>query len=414
MLGQAPSIDTAQRIVPDRFNSPEAMKKPYIILISADGFRSDYAEKYEAKNILNLASRGVRAKAMLPSFPSITFPNHWSLITGMYPSHHGLVDNYFYDPAKASYYFMNKAETSEDGSWYGGTPLWSLAEKNKTISAALQWVGSSSQAGGVRPTYYYPYHEKFSPNKKVAKVINWLKLPAEKRPHFIALYFPEVDAAGHHFGPEASETRNAVQLVDAAIGKLVTDVKNLGLENVNFIFLSDHGMLAVDKEHPLEIPEMLLDQSKFQVFNAQTLLRVRVKNPKDIVPTYRYLKKNVGEDYDVFLATRFPKKLHYGSKNDVYKRIGDLLLVPKAPKIFLEKGRKTTVGKHGYDPRKVPEMKAIFYAWGPLFEEGLVINEFKNVNVYPLVADILNLEPPKNIDGKNKLRKVLKKKKSIL
>lgn len=411
MLGQAPSIDTAQRIVPDRFNSPEAMKKPYIILISADGFRSDYAEKYEATNILNLASRGVRAKAMLPSFPSITFPNHWSLITGMYPSHHGLVDNYFYDPEKASYYFMNKAETSEDGSWYGGTPLWSLAEKNKTISATLQWVGSSSQAGGVRPTYYYPYHEKFSPNEKVAKVINWLKLPAEKRPHFIALYFPEVDAAGHHFGPEASETRNAVQLVDAAIGKLVTDVKNLGLENVNFIFLSDHGMLAVDKEHPLEIPEMLLDQSKFQVFNAQTLLRVRVKNPKDIAPTYQFLKKNTSEDYDVFLATRFPKKLHYGSKNDVYKRIGDLLLVPKPPKIFLEKGRKTTVGKHGYEPRKVPEMKAIFYAWGPLFEEGLVINEFKNVNVYPLVADILKLETPMNIDGKNKLRKILKKKK---
>lgn len=410
VYGQTKPIDTAQRVVPDRVNSVEAMKKPYVIMISADGYRSDYSEKYGAENVLRLASQGVQAKAMLPSFPSITFPNHWSLITGMYPSHHGLVDNFFYDPNKQAVYFMNKTEIVEDGSWYGGTPLWALAEKNNVISASLQWVGSASDAGGARPTYYYPYHEKFTPNEKVAKVVNWLKLPQEKRPHFIALYFPEVDGAGHHFGPEAAETKNAVKLVDAAIGKLVEEVNALGLQNVNFVFVSDHGMLGVDKDNPIDIPEILADQSKYQFFNGQTLLRVFVKNPMDVKPTFHQLKKNATGDYKVYLNKRFPRKLHYGFKDDTFQRIGQIILVPKAPKIFLEKGKKTTVGKHGYDPKKVPEMKAVFYAWGPAFQKGLVIDEFRNVNVYPLVAEVLELPIPKNIDGKQKvLEKTLKK-----
>ena len=397
--------DTAQVIVPNRINSAEAISKPYVILISADGFRYDYAEKYKAKNLLKIAENGVSAKALIPSFPTITFPNHWSLITGLYPAHHGLIDNYFYDYKKEKFYAMSNKEAAEDGTWYGGTPLWSLAEKQGVLSASMMWVGSASDAGGTRPTYYYHYHEKFSPEEKVEKVIDWLQLPEDRRPHFISLYFPEVDGSGHRFGPESEETEKAVQLVDEAVGSLVEKVKQLGLKNVNFIFVADHGMIKVDLENPIDIPEILFDKARFDFFNAQTLLRVVVKNPEEIKSVYKELKKSKTAEYDVFLNKRFPKKLNFAMKDDRYNRIGHIILVPKAPKIFLEKDKKTSSGKHGYSPYEVPEMKATFIASGPAFKQNKKIGEFQNVNVYPIVVDILKLKMTEPTDGTQKVAK---------
>jgi len=410
IFAQTTKIDTAQIIIPNRFNNAEAKAKPYVIMISADGFRYDYAKKYNAQNLLKYSGQGIQAKAMIPSYPSITFPNHWSLITGLYPAHHGLVDNFFYDYKLQKNYAMNKKDIVEDGNWYGGIPLWALAEKQGMISASMQWVGSASEAGGKRPTYYYPYHEKFTPSGKVDKVVNWLKLPEDKRPHFISMYFPEVDGAGHHFGPEAKETEIAVQLVDAAIGNLVEKVNQLGLKNVNFIFVSDHGMIQVDGGNPLEIPTMLFDKKRFDFYNSQTLLRVYVKNPAEVNTVFKGLKANKTDDYEVYLDKKLPKYLHFATRDDRYNRIGQILLIPKAPKVFLEKDQKTSLGKHGYDPKLVPEMKATFFAWGSEFKNNLIIDEFSNVNVYPLVAVILGLKLENKIDGKLKvLKEILKK-----
>ncbi|WP_312298668.1 ectonucleotide pyrophosphatase/phosphodiesterase [Chryseobacterium sp.] len=412
VFAQHTNTDTAQVVVPDRYNNIEAQSKPYVIMISTDGFRYDYAEKYNAQNLLRLSNSGVQAKAMIPSYPSITFPNHWSLITGLYPSHHGLIDNFFYDYKRKESYALSNKKNAEDGSWYGGTPLWGLAEKQGLVTASLMWVGSASDAGGLRPSYYYPYHEKFTPSEKVEKVVNWLKLPEDKRPHFISLYFPEVDGSGHHYGPDTKETETAVHLIDQAIGDLVQKVNALGLKDVNFVFVSDHGMIKVDGGTPLEIPSILLDKNRFDFYNSQTLLRVYVKNPDEVKAIYKELKANKTEDYEVYLDKKLPKYLHFATRDDRYNRIGQILLIPKAPKIFLEKGKKTSVGKHGYDPRIVPEMKATFYAWGPEFKNNIVINEFANVNVYPLVAEILGLKIDHPIDGKLKvLKEILKEKK---
>lgn len=401
--------DTAQVVVPSRKNSVEALSKPYVILISADGFRYDYLKKYNAINILKLAENGVSAKAMIPSFPSITFPNHWSLITGLYPAHHGLIDNYFYDYKKEKFYAMSSKENAEDGSWYGGIPLWSLAEKEGMLSASMMWVGSASDAAGMRPSYYYHYHEKFSPNDKVDKVIDWLKLPEENRPHFISLYFPEVDGAGHRFGPDAPETEKAVHMVDDAMKRLVEKVKALGLKNVNFIFVADHGMIKVDTEKPIEIPEILFDKTRFDFYNSQTLLRIVVKNPSEIKSVFRALKKNKTHDYEVFLDKRFPRKLNFAQRDDRFNRIGQIILVPKPAKIFLEKGKKTSVGKHGYSPYEVPEMKAVFVAFGSAFRQNKEIGEFQNVSVFPIITDILGLKITEPIDGTQKVAKEILK-----
>lgn len=411
VFAQQVYADTAQVVVSGRTNTTEALAKPYVIMISTDGFRYDYAKKYNAENLLKLSGNGVQAKAMIPSYPSITFPNHWSLITGLYPSHHGLIDNFFYDYKRKEGYAMSSRKNAEDGSWYGGTPLWALAEKQGMLSASLMWVGSASDAGGMRPSYYYPYHEKFTPSEKVDKVVNWLRLPEEKRPHFISLYFPEVDGSGHHFGPDSPQTEIAIHLIDRAIGDLVEKVNALGLKNVNFIFVSDHGMIKVDGGSPLEIPSLLFDKNRFDFYNSQTLLRVYVKNPAEVKTVYKELKAHKTADYEVYLDKKLPKYLHFATKDDRYNRIGQILLIPNAPKIFLEKGKKTSLGKHGYNPKIVPEMKAVFYAWGPELNTNQIISEFENINVYPLVTEILGLKTEQPIDGQLKvLKKVLKRK----
>lgn len=399
-------IDTAQIKIPHRKNTPNALQKPYLILISADGFRHDYVTQHQAQHLQSFSEQGVVAKGLVPSYPSITFPNHWSLITGLYPSHHGLIDNYFFDYQRQESYAMNNKKNAEDGSWYGGIPMWSLAEQQGVLSASLHWVGAASNASNTRPTYYYHYHEKFTPAEKIKKVVQWLKLPEEVRPHFISLYFPEVDAAGHYYGPEAMETQKAVQIVDQAIGDLVLQVKALGLDKVNFIFVSDHGMIKIDRENPLSIPTILEDKTRFDLYNAQTLLRVVVKDPKDLQPTYRSLKKQArNNDFSVYLTKRFPKKFHFSTKDDTYHRIGQILLLPKVPKVFLEKGKKTNQGKHGYLPTSTPEMDAVFFAWGDQFKKKLKIPKFPNVDVYPIMAELMGLKINTAIDGSSSTAK---------
>lgn len=401
--------DTAQIVVADRKNTPQTLTKPYVILISADGFRYDYAKKYHAKNILKLAEKGVSAKAIIPSYPSITGPNHYTMITGLFPSHTGFVDNYFYDKKRNDLFGMSIQSKISDGSWLGGIPLWSLAEQQGMLAASLFWVASNSDAGGTRPTYYYNYHEKFTADEKINIVLNWLKLPEEKRPHFITFYFPEVDKNGHLYGSESPEVQNAVKFVDDAIGKLIDKVNQLQLPNVNFIFVSDHGMIDVDIEDTLEIPALLQDKNRFIINNSQTLLRITLKNESEVNQVYRELKKNKSKDYKVYLTENFPKRLHYRTADDRFNRIGQILLVPHAPKIFLEPNARKTPGKHGYNPFKVPEMRATFAASGPAFKEGKKIGRFRNVNLYPMVAEILGLKVSQTIDGSPKTaKKVLK------
>ena len=400
--------DTTQKIIPGRVNSIEQQKKPYVILISADGFRYDLADKYHATNLLKLRKHGITASYMQPSFPSLTFPNHYSIVTGLYPAHHGIVDNSFYDAGKKRVYTISNKKAVGDSSWYGGTPLWVLAEKQQMLTASFYWVASESAIQGVRPTYYYIYNEAIPINQRIQTVKNWLQLPEDKRPHFITFYFPEVDHQEHRFGVDSKEAIDAVHFVDESVGKLVQSIDSLGL-NVNFIFLSDHGMINVDTVSTLSLPHAV-DTTKFFVLPNLTLLHLYAKDTNDIRPTYDALKKEA-VDFDVYLAANTPDRWHYSKSDDRYNRIGDILLVPHAPKVFNILHRRVPVAEHGYDPG-ITEMHAVFYAWGPAFKKHKKIEGFENVNVYPLIADILGLNNTEAIDGKSEvLQPSLKKKK---
>ncbi len=401
-------VDTTQRIELNRHNSKEQQDKPYLILVSSDGFRYDYAQKHKARTLIKLSEEGIRAEAMIPSYPSLTFPNHYSIVTGLYPSHHGIVDNRFYDAKRNDFYIVGNRPKVEDGTWYGGTPLWVLAEQQHMLAASFYWVGSEAAIQGIRPTYYYNYTEKIDIDQRIQIVVDWLNLPADRRPHLITFYMPQTDHAGHLYGPESEVTAQAVSFVDSAIYKLTEAVKKTGLKNVNYIFLSDHGMTQVDTEHTLGMPAAI-DTSKFIIPSGGTQVQLYAKNRRDIQPTYQKLKKEATE-YEVYLKTNVPARLHYGKSDDVMNRIGDIILIPKWPKVFNFSTRKPNIGWHGYDPTLVKDMLATFYAWGPAFQKNLKIPAFENVNLYPLITQLLGLTYTEKIDGRKELaKKILKK-----
>lgn len=391
--------DVDQQIEPGRINDSSQIEKPYVIYISADGFRYDYAEKYQAKNLLALRKKGVQAISMQPSYPSVTFSNHYTLATGMYPSHHGIVNNSFYDPHKQQLYVKTDFSAIKDSTWYGGVPIWVLAEQQKMLSAAFYWIGSETAILGVKPTYWYHFSTKIPMDTRIEAVKNWLQLPEDERPHLINFYFPEVDVAGHHFGTDSKETADAVKLIDDCVGQMVQLTQNMGLA-VNFVFVSDHGMINVDNINTMPLPS-IIDKNKFIVPNGDALLQLYAKDKKDIAPLYEKLKKEA-VDYDVYLANKMPKRWHYRAKENKDGRIGDIILIPRLPKVFNLTDKPTTIGKHGFD-NAIPEMQAVFYAWGPAFKSGLTINAFENVHVYPLVAKILGLAYHHKIDGNIKV-----------
>lgn len=391
--------DTTQKVIANRFNSIEQQQKNYVILISLDGFRWDLADKYQAKNLIKLRESGVHAAYLKPSYPSLTFPNHYGIATGMYPSHHGVVDNIFYDKARNVTFRRADKKMAVDSSWYGGKPLWVLAEEQKMLSAIFYWPGSEISMNGIKPTYLYNYSEIIPIDRRINVVKDWLHLPAEKRPHFIAMYFPQVDKAAHLYNPDSEETRQAVQLLDEAVGKMLAVANESGLP-INFIVLSDHGMTTVDKENTIPLPKAI-DLNHFIVPTGTAILHLYAKEKQYIKPAYKALKAEA-KDYDVYLSKNIPKVWNYNKKQDKYNRVGDMILVPHLPRVFSINKATPEAGQHGFDPA-IADMHAIFYASGPNFKSNLKIPAFENVNVYPLIAKILGLTYHHKIDGKGKV-----------
>jgi predicted AlkP superfamily pyrophosphatase or phosphodiesterase len=399
VAASAQITDSTQMVMPGRSNGSHQEQEPYVIFISADGFRHDLADKYQATHLLALRAAGINAESMTPSYPSVTFPNHYSLATGLYPSHHGLVDNAFFDPAKGRGYTIRDRTAVEDSSFYGGTPIWVLAERQKLLSASFFWVGSEAAVDGVRPTYYYRFNDKISLDTRLQAVKDWLTMPAAQRPHLILFYLSQVDHAEHFFGPDSKETDNAVHLVDDCIGKMTRMVDSLHLP-VNYVFVSDHGMGAVDTLHPIAPPA--IDTSKFITAFGGTMIHLYAKDKSAIAATYGQLKRSA-DGYDVYLPDQTPANWHYAVADDHHHRIGDILLVAHFPRVFHDRGRMLA-GEHGYDPA-IPDMGATFYAWGPAFRQAVTIPAFENVNVYPLIAHILGLTIDQPIDGSLKVLK---------
>jgi alkaline phosphatase D len=385
-------------------NAAEQQAKPYVVMVSLDGFRYDYARKYGAKHLLALGAQGAAAtQGMIPSYPSLTFPNHYTLVTGLYPEHHGIVANSFYDPARKQRYSYSDPAASGDGSWYGGIPLWVLAEKQGMRSACFYWPGSEAEIAGQRPTYYLKFDDHFPDAKRIEQVIAWLRMPSAQRPHFITLYYSNVDTAGHEYGPDSPQTAAAVEHVDQLVGDLWADLARLQLP-LDLIVVSDHGM---EREQGPWI-----DLDKYTDLTNFTTVGSLLYPNSEAAAEKAYQELKIKSDaFTVYRRKHVPAAFDYDSN----PRQGDPVIVANGPYAIRahasESGaqdRPPDAGVHGFDPRTMKSMRAIFIAVGPDIRPGSTLQPFENVNVYPLVARILGLNAP-NVDGSlNVLSKILK------
>lgn len=380
-------------------NSPSAQNQHYLVLVSLDGFRWDYAKRDRATHLLAIGKAGVWApEGMLPSYPSLTFPNHYTIVTGLYPEHHGIVANSFLDPVRGERYSMSDPKAVTDSSWYGGVPLWSLAEGHGMRTACLLWVGCEAKIAGFRPSYYATFNNKTqgtheTEQARIDDTVALLRLPAADRPHLILIYLSEPDHQGHEFGPDAPQTRAAASQMDALVGKLRDALRSTELP-IDLVVVSDHGMTKAEGGW-INLADFA-DLAGFET--AGDLLYG--KTEEDRARLYNSLK-HASSQFMVFRLKDVPADLNYNQNpregDPVVVATGSYAIRAHAPRAG-EADRPPTLGMHGFDPHFVPEMKASFFAVGPDLREGKVVAPFDNVNLYPWMAHLLGLTPPKN-DG---------------
>ena len=380
-------------------NSSWAQNQHYLVLVSLDGFRWDYARRDNATHLIAMGKAGVWAsEGMMPSYPSLTFPNHYTIVTGLYPEHHGIVANSFLDPARGARYSMSDPQITGDGSWYSGVPLWSLAESQDMRTACLLWVGCEAKIAGFRPSYYATFDSKTqaTPQAEQARIddaVALLHLPAADRPHLILIYYSEPDHEGHEFGPDARETRAAALRMDVLVGKLRDALQGTGLP-IDLIVVSDHGM-AKSQGAWIDL-DQFADVAGFDTVGD--LLYGKTEEDRERV--YNQLK-HASSEFMVFRRKDVPAGLHYNEN----PREGDPVVVATGPYAIRahalpggETNQPPSLGMHGFDPRILPEMKASFFAAGPDLLKGKTVAPFDNVNLYPWMAHLLGLNPPKT-DG---------------
>ena len=385
--------------------------QPTVILVSLDGFRYDYLNLYRPSNLNSLAASGVRAKWMIPSFPSKTFPNHYTIATGLYPQDHGIVENNIYDPLFKAVFTLSDRREVENGRWWLGEPIWVTAEKHGQKAASVFYPGTEAEIAGTRPSFWKKYDKEMSNDARVDTLLSWLDLPRDQRPTFLALYFSDPDDAGHEFGPIASETRKAVLNVDKEIGRLIMGLKAREIfRQINLIIVSDHGMASVRLTNAILLDKLFDTNLASRIFWTREIVSIFPKAGKE-EEIYQSLKRRLPPQGRVYRKAVMPARFHYSQS----PRIAPLLVLPAEGwiltnrKAFAEmqaKGEtKRPKGGHGYD-NQLPSMRAIFIAHGEAFKKGKVVSPFENIQVYNIMAKILGLKPAVN-DGNYRAAKAV-------
>jgi predicted AlkP superfamily pyrophosphatase or phosphodiesterase len=374
--------------------------QPTVILVSFDGFRWDYLSKVPTPNLRRLIERGVQARNLIPSFPSKTFPNHYSIVTGLYPGHHGIVANNIFDPPTGRAFATANREEVRDPMWWGGTPVWTLVERAGRKSAPLFWPGSEAPHAGAMPAYVQPFDENRPANARIDQILSWLDQPAPRRPTFLTLYFEDADSAGHANGPDSPEVRDAIARDDAYIGRLVEGLTRRGLtDRVNLVVVSDHGMTAVDDTRVI-VADDYVSANDVVIADINPTLAVFPKAGKED-EVYRRLVK-AHPHLKIFKREETPPRWHYRD----HPRVPPILGVADEGWQVLRRTTANSIaarsirgarGTHGYDPQLM-SMRAIFIAAGPAFKRGATVAPFENVSIYNVLANILHVTPPRN-DG---------------
>jgi predicted AlkP superfamily pyrophosphatase or phosphodiesterase len=383
--------------------SPLAAERPPVLVIALDGFRHDYAARDGAAALLALEREGASVRRWVPAFPSTTFPNFHTMATGLRPARHGIVAMVFRDRAKGRdfSYMRNAAE----GFWYGGRPIWEVAEQQGILTATYFWPGTEAGVNGRYPSYFKRYDPRASHAERVEQVLEWFKLSEKERPGLVFVYFSDVDSMGHRHGPDSPEVREAVRRVDAAAAEIVRGVRALRAD-VNVLVVSDHGMSAVDQV--IDFTQDA-DLSGCRAANEAPMTMLYCADPERV----RAELLSKPRPYTVERPQDLPKHLEF-TQND---RIGDLIVRPKGTSILyaLPPGDANAQavpplkGMHGYDPAAHPEMLGILIGAGPAFAPGARVETARTADLYPLLGELLGLKLPEGVDGQlNRVRGLLR------
>jgi predicted AlkP superfamily pyrophosphatase or phosphodiesterase len=370
-----------------------------VILISIDGFRADYTDLYETPNLDRLIAGGAHAQeGMKPVYPSKTFPNHYSIVTGLYPARHGIVSNSMYDPDLDDTFSISDREAVENPEWWEGEPIWTAVEKQGGRAATYFWVGSETPFDDIRPSYWYTYDGSVPGEERVDQVLEWLDLPDEERPRFISLYFSEVDDAGHWNGPESPETAASVANVDGYIGRLITGLEDRGIfDRVNVIVVSDHGMSQLSPDRVVALDDYVsMDDLLWQ--DSTPLIGLWPAEGK--TQAVFDALNGAHPSLQVWMRDDVPERFHYVGNKRIPPIVGHLddgWSLARTREWAEANPNRFTGGTHGYD-NEVISMRALFVAHGPAFKEGVTVEPFVNVELYNVMAGILDIQPSNN-DG---------------
>lgn len=377
----------------DSTQDPTETFDEYVILVSFDGFRWDYPKLYDTPHMDDMARKGVKAERLIPSFPTKTFPNHYTLATGLYPDHHGIINNSFYAPDLNGIYRIGDSRMVTDPDAYFGEPIWVTAEQQGVKSASYFWVGSEAPIMDTYPTYWKKYKESIPYRDRVDQVIKWLKLPISKRPGLVLLYFDEPDHTGHGAGPEHPETGRVIEYLDSILGYLRSEIQSLAYgDKVNLILLSDHGMGSISPDRYVNISSYLPEYWTDQVVGGNPVYLIK---PAEGYMDSISITLNEVEGVMAWQKEAIPEHLHYGSS----PRFPGIVIVADSGWNIGTKANPSGYigGAHGYDNR-FTQMHTIFYAEGPAFKKNHTTPAFSNVEVYGIISHILGLEPA-NTDG---------------
>ncbi len=369
---------------------------PIVILVSFDGFRWDYVDWPEAATVRRLAAEGVRAEGLIPAFPSKTFPCHYTIATGLYPGHHGIISNNMVDPAIGEFHLSDR-QAVEDSRWWGGEPIWVTAERQGVRAAAMFWPGTEAKIAGVRPSAWSRYDKGVPFAERVERVLGWLDLGEDERPRLITLYFEHPNDVSHRYGPEAEETRAAVAEVDAHLADLVRGIAERGLDDrVHLLLTSDHGMARIAPGNAIVLDE-LADLEEGELFEFGAFVQIFPNEGR--LDTLAAALTGAHPELDVYRREEIPERFHLRES----PRTAPLIGVPSVgweavTRAVLERsGGRLIAGDHGQDPAD-PLMHGLFVAWGPRFRSGVTIDRFESVEIYNLMTTLLGLEPAPN-DG---------------
>lgn len=380
---------------------PEAQT---VVLVSLDGFHPVYLDRFQAPNLRALAARGVRARWMVPPFPANTFPSHYTIVTGLLPVHHGIVNNHFVDPTDNVRFRYSDTTVSRLSRWWLGEPLWVTAERQGVRAASFFWPGSDVNDPAKRPSRFKPFDVHVPDTVRVDTVLAWLTLPAAARPRFVTLYFSDVDHVGHDDGPMSDAVRDAVARVDAMVGRLVAGIRERGLDDrVNVVVVSDHGMAEVSTERTVFLDDYV-DTARVQVVDIGQTIFLRPRAGTGAEAIARALA--AAPHLQVYTREASPER--WAMRGN--PRVADIVGVSETGWRLATRARPPRAaehGAHGFDNQD-STMRSLFIATGPAFRRGVVAEPFGNVHLYALMAHILGVTPAPNDGSLDSVRTLLR------